>query len=851
MPKSKNPVFYGSVRTVILCAAAVLVLAVLVLLYVNGTKTGGREGAAGNLAPPLNIRNVLLISIDTCRPDYLSCYGYRQPTTPNIDAVAAEACLFENAISPVPITLPGHATMMTGTNPPYHGIHDNGRYQLDPANITLAEMVKPRGFATAAVVGAFVLNRQFALDQGFDTYDDYFDNELAPVDIPERRAEEVSGHAIDWIQRHHRDRFFLFVHYYDPHQSYGPPEPFKSKFAGDDKMRYAGEIAYVDHHIGRLINRLKQLSLYDSTLIIITSDHGEMLGEHDELTHGFFVYQSALKVPLIVKLPGRNAGHRVSELVGLVDLVPTVCSALGIDRPPAVQGVDLLANLVGQASLRRQRRLYCESLTPTKYDAGALMGIVTDRWKYIHTAQAELYDLVADPLESNNLLTTHGDEAKRLHDQLQQYLTDWRRDSSAAQLIMDEQTRQRLESLGYAAGLSVTDDLDLEAARQKDDAKDVLEFHHQHLKLAHLILKREFDEAQQLARQMLQQRPHFVDGYLRLARIAGEQDQLTDAVDYLQQAVALQPENASAHLELGAMLAAINKPDEAESHLAVALSIRPQFDLAHFEMGNLLRSQAKLDEAAEHYRQAIAVKPDFTQAHHQLAQILSAGGKTDQAVEHFRLALLARPDLVEAHNDLALALIKKGQRDQAIDHLREALRLEPEFVAAHVNLAMVLIGKGQIDQAQVHARQALELAPDSAEAHYILGQALIGAADVREALDHFRQALVHRSDFIDPMNNLAWYLATSPDPSVRDPDEALLLAQRAAKLTAQSNFGILDTLGAAYASAGQFDRAIDVISRALELATKTANRRAIEQLEQRLQLYRRGEPYLEPVRPIE
>lgn len=262
------------------------------------------------------IERIVLISIDTCRPDYLGCYGYSRNTSPNIDAVAREGILFENVISPIPTTLPAHSSLFTGTIPPYHGIHDNMNYRLEDSHVTLAEILKDNGFTTAGIVSAFVLNSHFGVAQGFDHYNDEFETTLNTTGVDERLGAETSRFAIEWLKENNDEKFFLFLHYYDPHYTYEPPEPFKSAFQdlSEDKKKtkrytqnnYAGEIAYTDHCIGQVIDNLKKLGIYDSTLIIILSDHGEMIGEHKEATHTYFIYQSAVKVPMIFKLPGEN-----------------------------------------------------------------------------------------------------------------------------------------------------------------------------------------------------------------------------------------------------------------------------------------------------------------------------------------------------------------------------------------------------------------------------------------------------------------------------------------------------------------------------------------------------------------
>ncbi len=279
--------------------------------------------------PAARIRQVVLISIDTCRSDHLGCYTVDRQTTPHIDEVAQHATLFQNVISPVPLTLPAHSSMLTGTNPTYHDVHDNFYQQLAPANLTLAEVLHGNGFVTGAIVSASVLDSRFGLDQGFDEYLDRMSVQEADDSSAERPGGQTTALAVQWLEQHQSDPFFLFLHYFDPHHPYQPPEPFASRFAAEP---YAGEIAYTDNCIGQVIEKLKELGLYDSTLLIIAGDHGEMLGEHGEGFHGFFIYQSALRVPLVMRLPGQKAGRRVSDLVGLVDIVPTVCSLLDVQH---------------------------------------------------------------------------------------------------------------------------------------------------------------------------------------------------------------------------------------------------------------------------------------------------------------------------------------------------------------------------------------------------------------------------------------------------------------------------------------------------------------------------------------
>ncbi len=460
------------------CIVLILVLLGAAVWFFRGAGSGGQ------------IRNVLLISMDTTRADHLSCYGYKRKTTPNIDALAAEGIRCEKVISTVPLTLPAHSSIMTGTNPPYHGVHDNLDYQLPEDNITLAEILKGQGFATGAAVSTFVLDSQFNLDQGFDTYDDRFQQKHSLGTFDERKGDETTEVAIQWLEKYKDSPFFYFLHYYDPHNTYEPPEPFATEYAGN---LYGGEIAFTDHCIGKVVDKLKELNLYDSTLIIVVGDHGELLGEHGESTHSYFIYQGAIKVPLIFKVPGRRRAKTIESNVGIIDIVPTVCSLLGIESPEEVAGTDL-SPFFGKGQPPSDRPLYCESLTPTICNANSLLGIIEGRYKYIQTTRPELYDLKKDPQESLNLFASQPQRARILQDKLSQILEDQvRKGGDDSSINLDAEAVKRLESLGYVAG-GITEDFSFD--QTKSDPKDLLEFYLAYSRAGYLITKEVYDQAE-------------------------------------------------------------------------------------------------------------------------------------------------------------------------------------------------------------------------------------------------------------------------------------------------------------------------------------------------------------------
>lgn len=877
-----------------------------VLLGLGGVLALG----CGARRPP--IRNVLLISIDTLRADHVSSYGFPRRTTPNIDAVAREGVLFRNVYTPAPVTLPAHSSMLTGTLPLVHGVRDNLDQRLPDSSVTLAEILKPRGFATAAVVSSFVLDRRFNLSQGFDSYDDRFDAVHMIGDVSERKGEETSAHATRWLEAHAGAPFFLFVHYYDPHDPYQPPAPFATEWAGD---AYSGEVAFADHCVGQVLETLKRLRLFDSTLIVITGDHGEMLGEHGELNHGFFVYEAALKVPLIFRVPGaKTAARQVEQAVGLIDVAPTIAALLGAPIPKQAQGQDLspwLTSTGGGGAAARA--LYAETITPTRYyGASSLLALIADGWKYIETSRPELYDLRHDPGETTNLVREQAARAELFGKQLAQLVANAQRTAVPGEAAtLDDDARRRLEALGYlnrgAGGSEPSFD------RSKEDPKDLIGFFRSDQRLSKLVDDKQYAEARALCDSMLRERPGFADCHLQMSKIAAAEGDLTAALAAARKAVALSPrsgpaqrhlagllqnkgdlEGALVHyrqalevqpdapepkIRVGRALAEQGRLDEAVGLLRQAVAALPESAEAHTQLGFALSRQGKPKDAALSYRRALALDPASAEAHAYLGSALASSGDLDQAIEHFRQALQARPQHAELHDWLGAALREKGRREEALQHFREAVRLDPGLVAAQLNLGRALKDQGQLDEAVTHYRraialnprlaaahnnlgsalgaqgrlaealrafrEALRLQPGYSEAHNNLGLALKMTGDRDGALEHFEAALSGRADWPVPMLEMAWILATHPDPARRDPGRAVRLAERAVELTSQRDPVALDALAAAYAASSDWDRATAAAEQALALAGGRS-RDAADEIASRLALYRRRQPYREP-----
>jgi arylsulfatase A-like enzyme/Tfp pilus assembly protein PilF len=642
----------------------------------------GAAGCGADLTRD-DTRNVILISIDTCRADRLGCYGHPTSSTPNIDAVARDGVIFRHARTTNPITLPAHSSMMTGRIPPQHGVHDNRTYRLAESNTTLAEILRDNGYATAAFVGAFPLDSIMGLDQGFAVYDDRYTMGGAGRVANERRAAEVSDAAIEWLRSNHDAPFFMFVHYFDPHAPYEPPEPFASEYNEDP---YLGEIAYTDHAIGRVIDELKQFDLYDSSLIVITADHGESLGEHGEATHAYFVYQSTMRVPLIIRAPGAAAGREVAVAVSVTDIAPTVLAALGIEPGETQNGMDLGGHLWGQDAASPERPLYGESLVPTVFGCNPLRGVVQERWHYIWSKRPELYDLSSDPDEQRNLIDEEPDRAAVLHEALMSMLGSGEREDPGEEQPPDAETLERLESLGYVGRVATATGTEIDAAAV--DPKDFVEVYVRLADAKSMRYEGRLAEARAICEDVLEDHPDSLWANNVAGLVAFDQRRLDDAREYFSKVVAI--------LE----------------------------GLQTAENGSTRRFDYELAEVHDH-----------------LGRVLVVAGDTTRGLEHHERAVRLQPDFAVFRNNLGSALVNLDRLTAAQEHLEEAVRLRPSYASAHKNLGVALLKRRDFERARQHFETALSLTPDYVAAHYGLGHCLAYLDDFPGAAKQFARVL--------------------------------------------------------------------------------------------------------------
>ena len=414
------------------------------------------------LMRPLDVSelNILFFTLDTTRADHLGCYGYDRAETPNIDRLAETGILFKNTTCQAPLTLPSHSSIFTGTYPFYHGVRDNGGFYLEPDKTTLAEVLKENGMATSAFVGAFVVDSRWGLDQGIDYYYDNFDfakYKRISLDSVQREGGEVIKAFFEWFEKNYQKKFFSWIHLYDPHTPYEPPEPYKTRFSKRPWGLYDGELAYVDELIGKVLDKLIEKDVLEKTLIVIVGDHGESLGQHKESAHGFFIYNAATSVPLIIHFPSKNLrAKKVNARVENVDIMPTLLQILGLPLPGEVQGKSLLPLILDRNS-KQEHFAYSESYYPRyHYGWSELKSLQNSRYKYIQAPRPELYDIVNDPNELTNIYR----QEIRIGKQFQQKLNSLLEKISAEGIEekgpqkLDVEAIEKIMALGYVEGFT-------------------------------------------------------------------------------------------------------------------------------------------------------------------------------------------------------------------------------------------------------------------------------------------------------------------------------------------------------------------------------------------------------------
>jgi arylsulfatase A-like enzyme/Flp pilus assembly protein TadD len=635
-------------------------------------------------APSKPQPNVILITIDTVRADHLGCYGYKEIQTPTIDALARDGVIFERALSQVPLTWPSHAAILTGTYPFQNGVQDFTGQPLAPQFRSIAQAFKQHGYATGAVVSAFVLDRSWGLARGFDYYDDAFSAETftqKDIGLVDRRAAASVTHALQWLQKTRHRPFFLWLHLYDPHNPYDPPAPYGSDYRSHP---YDGEIAYADHELGRLMTWLKRNQLYDRTAIALLSDHGESLGEHGEAEHGFFIYNSTVHIPLIVKIPvgsGVRPG-RVSRPVETTSVAPTLLQAAGLTDDIAKQFASLGLFATDAA---QQDSGYSETFYPfSSFGWSPLHSLETSRYHYIDAPEPELYDLTADPDEKTNLAKQQVATAAVFKEKLQQRSKATNHIASGSESSsLNPEALEKLRALGYVAFRAPVSAAEL-AAGLPDPKSKLWEFN-SILKAADSFKTGNLSDGEAVLAKVRESDPKMYIVPFMLGENYLRRSEWGNAAAELQKCLELNPNFDQAMAGLARALVGLDKPDEARQWLDQALKFNPQNYRAWYERG-FIESKTEPSAAIADMEKAVSIQPNFAPLRRDLGMLHFQQKNYTEAATHLAKAADLGIHDAPLYNFLGISYSRTGQLKKAVANYKRALEVDSKLAEAHLNL---------------------------------------------------------------------------------------------------------------------------------------------------------------------
>lgn len=741
------------------------------------------DNAAALPAPDHDRTNTLLVTIDTVRRDRLDDYGGRRGATPRLAAFAKEALAFDDCQASVPVTLPSHATILTGREPFEHGVRNNGTYVLPDEATTLAELFAEQDYATGAVVASFVLSARYGVAQGFDHFDDDFSGGVAGSPVPQRIAEEVSRRGLAWISAHRAEPWFAWLHYFDPHDPYSPPAPFDTRFADP----YDGELAYMDAHLGGLFRELERLGLWKETLIVVVADHGEGLGDHGEDTHSLFVYRTTIDVPLWIKLPirppwdePRFRGRRIEELVATCDLAPTILEIAGVPAElwPEMPGRSLVALIAEGRAVRDFS--YIETLVPQlDYGWAPYFALREGPWKYIRAPRPELYHLGRDPDEMRNRSRDEPERVAAMEERLAALLAG---EQTGTRTTLDPAAVARLRSLGYVAGGGAS------AAATHVDAPDAKEM---------LWALRSLDRAR--------------------AHLKGRQTRA--AIDTLRVVLDRDPTNRLAqrllaHLHLRA-------GDGAEAAELVERILREQPDAADLGLVRLYGAEALLvqnrpADCLAACDELLRDEPGLQGAELLRGRALGKLDRLEEARAAIEAEIRALPPGAEAASELARILADHGQHADAEEVLRCALEASPGHIDLVAGRARVCLETDRSREAQPLLQSVLSADPAHPAGNFLLGQLLEGMQRPQEALQRYLQAALAEPGRAEYQAALGMLLARG-----RNYEKAAEHLQEAVRLGHQPQ-AVLASLGITYKHLHRLEEARQILRRALRLDPKSA-----------------------------
>ena len=685
--------------------------------------------------------NVIVITLDTTRADRLPSYGCRDVVTPTLDAFAARGVRFEKCYAQTPLTLPSHTTLMTGTLPLFHGIRDNGGFFVPEKLKTMAELFKDKGYETGAFIAAYVLDSKWGLNQGFDTYFDKFDlSKFKRVSLGtvQRPANEILDQALPWLEERKAKRFFAWLHLYDPHTPYEPPPPYDKLYAN---RPYLGEIAFADSEIGRLWGWLQSNGLLEKTFIVFAGDHGESLGEHEEQSHGFFVYQAAIHVPLIVVTPFAKLQGVVSpEVTTLADVLPTVCDMAGLPVPAEVQGKSLLPAFFGRR--RKETPLaYSETYYPRfHYGWSDLKSVQDGRYKLILAPVPELYNVVADPREEKNLIYLEKKVYENLNAEAEAFISRASRNAYEVDVSkVDEETREKLSALGYVG--SFADPAKLKGKKLANPKEKITVFN-ELSRAREMGFDGKADEAIRIIKGIIATDPDVTEAYFSIGNILFQDRKFPEAIGYFTQVLDRKPDDSFAAINIALAFEGMGRFDEAEKFLLGHIGkgfTDPQF---YFMLGNMSYVQKKYDQAIPYLEKCLVSNAESAGSHSLLGAIYIIKNDLPRAEEHLRKAAELNPRLANIHFFSAELADKRGLTSEAESEYLKQLEVSPKHFKSMYNLARIYRQAGDTARELEFLNKCLESDPRFPLTYFYLARIHLNRGErYQDAIDMVKKGI--------------------------------------------------------------------------------------------------------------
>jgi len=694
----------------------------------------GCHRAAKTVLPPGERPNVLLVTIDTLRADHVGCYGRSRAQTPTLDGLAARGVRFATAVAHVPLTAPSHASILTGVTPLGHGVRDNGGYALPPQVRTAAEDFAKAGYRTAAFVSGFPLNRRFGFDRGFEAYDDHLPNGNDPRRAlhVERFADATTDAVLRWLAEPDRSPgrrpFFLWVHYYDPHAPYEPPAEFAARFSAEP---YDGEIAFVDAQLARLLRKLDEKGGLARTLLLVTSDHGESLGEHGEQSHGLFVYDATIRVPFLVAGPGIAPGRVAPTIARGIDVLPTLLDCAGLEPRPDIEGRSLRPAIEGREM--SDAPAYAETLYPQRELGWApLFAWRTSRYKMIEAPKPELYDLEKDPGETQNRAAG---ENTRLAEMQRKLLAALSRPPPDAAAAVDAEAAERLRALGYVGGGGAAPHG--AGGRDPKDGVRLLPG----LNTGMMAVRTNPALAIRELTAVLAEDPGLLVARRSLAMAYGEAGQYGRAVAELRRLSKDASLSAEDEVVLGDNLRFAGRLEEARAVLEETARKNPRFAQPWISLAEVRIKEGKLGDATAAYDHVLQIAPDHVEALRGLGDLAFVQQNVDEAARRYGRILDVEPGDAGAMTKLGVVRMRSGRAAEAIALFRRAIEREPKNGEALLYLAGALASSGQPNDALPFFERALEAGQRSTMALNGLGLTRLALGDRKGAAQAFRESL--------------------------------------------------------------------------------------------------------------